>query len=405
MDENSCINYYTGVKTTASGWKATDYTKVVGNAKLYVKSSYCYANGIAFYDKDKNFIIGYGNSSTTSPYVIETVIDVPPEAKYFRMSWYYQTTLPIKEAYAKMNVFETLQRFGEQLSGKYISCWGDSLTAIGGWTTRLQTLSGIPVLNCGGSGEDVPTIMSKQGGDIILLNDITIPASGAVTIGTYSEPMHTQFGKVSKPIMLDGQYTFNPCELDGIIGSIAWTGSSATDTSGTWTFTRTDAGTAKTLSRPTALRSYSDITRNSPYLMIIYMGTNGSFEVSDYDELILQHKQMIAHANAENTIILGMTFSLVENPALYEQKMQDAFGRYFINLRAYLAHPIYTGGEITSCYGLADAGLTATSADITAIEQGKVPPQLLTDGTHYTDACKTVIGNYIYKCCCELGIF
>ena len=135
-----------------------------------------------------------------------------------------------------------------------------------------------------------------------------------------------------------------------------------------------------------------DREKNAPHLMIIFMGQNGGY--TDNDDLVNLHRLMINHAKAKHTIILGLSSGSAESRAEYEATMKKAFGRYFISLREYLSQ-----------YGLADAGLTATAEDRTAMDSGIVPPQLLADGVHYTTATKTVIGNLIYKRACELGIF
>jgi hypothetical protein len=146
------------------------------------------------------------------------------------------------------------------------------------------------------------------------------------------------------------------------------------------------------INRPTALTTSYDREKNSPYLMVIFMGQNdGNFNA---DDLVDRHRLMIQHANAKHTIVLGLSSGSATSRADYEAAMKKAFGRYFISLREYLLQ-----------YGLADAGLTPTTSDTTAMMGGTVPPQLLVDGVHYTAATKTVIGNLIYKRCCELGIF
>ena len=60
---------------------------------------------------------------------------------------------------------------------------------------------------------------------------------------------------------------------------------------------------------------------------------------------------------------------------------------------------------ILSCYGLDDATLTPTQADLDAIATGTVPPKMLTDSVHYTTSTKTVVGNMIFKKCKDLNIF
>lgn len=279
-------------------------------------------------------------------------------------------------------------------SGKYIACWGDSLTAGQSWVQRLQSLAGLPLYNGSTGGENVRTIMARQGADVIMVNDITIPAACTpVTLATYSSPLKTAFGYNATPLLQGGGDHVNPVKLGGVEGTLKWTGSSYNDTSGTWTFTRSEAGEAITINRPTALTTAYDREKNSPHLMVIFMGQNGGYD-SDNEELVNLHRLMIDHAKAKHVIVLGLSSGSASERADYEAAMRKAFGRYFISLREYLSQ-----------YGLADAGLTPTAADTIAMESGTVPPQLLADSVHYTAATKTVIGNLIYKRCCELGIF
>lgn len=95
--------------------------------------------------------------------------------------------------------------------------------------------------------------------------------------------------------------------------------------------------------------------------------------------------------------------------------MKKEFGRYFISLREYLAHPIYDtdGKTIKSCYGLADQELEPGSKEyndvvynaLEEIATGTVPHQILADSVHYTAGTKEVVGKLIYKRCQELNIF
>lgn len=274
----------------------------------------------------------------------------------------------------------------------FIVCWGDSLTAGGGWTSRLAELSGRPVYNAGTGGENVKTIMARQGADVMIVNNITIPADKtAVQIATYADKIDTAFGLKATPLLQGGSHV-NPVKIGDVVGTLAWTGSSYNDTSGVWTFTRKEEGEAVTIDRPTAMTTAYDREKNAPYLMIIFMGQNGGYDSNE--DLVNMHRQMIDHANAQHVVILGLSTGTADSRGAYETAMRYAFGRYFISLREYL-----------SKYGLADAGLTATDEDTAAMAIGQVPPQLLADGVHYTAACKTVIGDMLYKKCCELNIF
>lgn len=337
-------------------------------------------------------------ANNTGDYYLIVGIEVANTSTYNRE---YNESVNVMEITGASNSLSPIARLAEfdpdkveMKTDKYITCWGDSLTAGAGWTERLAALSGIPVHNAGTGGENARTITARQGADVIMVNNITIPAAvEPVTLATYAEPFTTAFGYNATPLLQGGSGHVNPVKIGGIEGTLKWTGSSYNDTAGTWTFTRSEAGEAVTINRPTALVTAYDREKNAPHLMVVFMGQNGGYN-SDDEELINLHRLMINHAKAKHTIILGLSSGSAESRAEYEAAMKKAFGRYFISLREYLSQ-----------YGLADAGLTPTAEDEAAMATGTVPPQLLADAVHYTNATKTVIGNLIYKCACELGIF
>ena len=336
-------------------------------------------------------------STHTGNYYVIIGIEAANTSTYTREYNESVNIMEITDAITSLSPIARLAEFDpdkyEKKTDKYITCWGDSLTAGGGWTERISALSGMPVFNAGVGGENARVIPARQGADVIMLNNITIPASTTpVTIATRSTLFTTALGHSVAPLLQGGSSHVNPVKIGGIEGILAWTGSSYSDTSGTWTFTRSKVGEEVTINRPTALVTAYDREKNSPYLMVIFMGQNGGYDSNE--ELVNLHHLMINHAKAKHTIILGLSTGSASNRADYEATMKKAFGRYFISLREYLSE-----------YGLDDAGLTPTDADITAMATGTVPPQLLADGVHYTSTTKTIIGNLIYKRCCELGIF
>lgn len=277
----------------------------------------------------------------------------------------------------------------------YITCWGDSLTAMGGWTKRLQDLSGIEVYNGGTGGESVYTIAARQGGDAMVVDNLVIPAATtSVKIADNADGIKTMLGFTARPLMQSSPH-FNPCNIGGVEGSLAWDGNK-------WDFTRSESGIQVTIDRPTAIVTNYDKKYNAPKLMIIYMGQNGGY--TDNKDLIAKHRWMIEHSKCRNFVVLGMSSGTAASRADYESAMRNEFGRLFISLREYLAHPIYTDGVVTSCYGLADAGMTPTADDLAKIAIGQVPSQLLIDSVHYKDVTRTIIGNLIYKRCVELNI-
>ena len=138
--------------------------------------------------------------------------------------------------------------------------------------------------------------------------------------------------------------------------------------------------------------------------MILFIGQNGGY--ADLTDLIRMHQQMISHFKGKEYLVLGLSSGTESQRAEYEKQMKQAFGRRFVSLREYLAHPVYDtdGKTVISCYGLDDAGLDPTDADIERIKLGQVPQTLLADSVHYTAATKTVIGTMLYKKMIELGI-
>lgn len=273
-----------------------------------------------------------------------------------------------------------------QLDGGYITCWGDSLTAGGGWTSTLESLTGMKVYNGGTGGENSQTIMARQGGDVMIVDNLVIPSTTEpVTIATRSGDggIKTALGNKVTPLLQGGAHV-NPCYIGDIKGTLRWTGSNYADQTGVWTFTRSEAGERVVVNRPTAIRTDFDINRNRPRIMIIFIGQNGGY--SSVDDLINQHRLMIEHSQATNFIVLGLSSGTASQRADYEKAMRKEFGRRFISLREYLSQ-----------YGLEDAGIEPTEQDVQMMNQGQTPQSLLSDSVHYNTQCKTVIGNMIYK--------
>lgn len=288
-----------------------------------------------------------------------------------------------------------------------IVCWGDSLTAGGGWTSTLQKLSGIPVYNGGTGGENARTIAARQGADVMLVNNITIPAACepvTIAVRKTDSGILTEEGYKVTPLLQGGAHV-NPVKIGEVEGTLRWTGTNYADTNGIWTFTRSVAGEAVTIKRPTAIRTAFDRLHNQPSeVMILFIGQNGGY--TDIADLIRMHQQMISHFKGKEYLVLGLSSGTESQRTEYEKRMTQAFGRRFVSLRAYLAHPVYDtdGKTVISCYGLDDAGLDPTDADIERIKLGQVPQTLLADSVHYTAATKTVIGTMLYKKMIELGI-
>ena len=198
---------------------------------------------------------------------------------------------------------------------RYITCWGDSLTAQSGWTDVLASLSGLPVYNGGCGGENCEAIMARQGADVIMFNNITIPAeSEAITLATNDIGFKTELGKTIKIMHLNSN-GINPCKIGDVKGTLKFIGEWA-DTKSYWTFTRTESGKRVDITRPTSMRTDFDINKNSPHLMVIFMGQNGGYN-ADNAELVRMHRLMIEHAKAKHVIVLGLSSGTASSRADY----------------------------------------------------------------------------------------
>lgn len=218
----------------------------------------------------------------------------------------------------------------------HITCWGDSLTAGGGWTTTLAALSGATVHNGGTGGENARCIAARQGADVMTINNITIPAEcEPVTIAVRAEDtgISTEWGYKVTPLLQGGAHV-NPVEIGGILGTLRWTGANYADQTGIWTFTRSEAGEEVVITRPTAIRTAFDRERNGKSeIMVIFIGQNGGY--TDIDDLIRTHRLMIDHFKGKEYVVLGLSSGTAAQRADYEAAMTEAFGRRFVSMQGF----------------------------------------------------------------------
>lgn len=75
-----------------------------------------------------------------------------------------------------------------------------------------------------------------------------------------------------------------------------------------------------------------------------------------------------------------------------EDSLNQSFGKHYINLREYMV-----------TRGLSDAGLEPTQEDKDSIGKGQVPPQMMTDGCHFTTKGYEEIAKLVFEKMKELG--
>lgn len=276
-------------------------------------------------------------------------------------------------------------------SGPDIVCWGDSLTAgagsgtaggtypgfTGGFPTVLATLTGRTVRNAGVGGENSVTIAARTGATPFLLLPANgqVPASGDVTVTLL--PIN---GTVPAPL-LQG----NGTPGSGFTGSLAGVPGTLSQSSGVYTFSRTNAGTAVPVTRPVAFRTDFSAARRGD-IPILWLGQNGPSDARS----IADDRAVIEHLAA-----LHKRWLVISRPTgtdAIDQTYHDEFGRRFISVRRYLVD-----------YGLADAGITATTQDTADIAAGNVPTSLRIDGVHGNAAYYNIVAQQVNARLRELG--
>lgn len=119
--------------------------------------------------------------------------------------------------------------------------------------------------------------------------------------------------------------------------------------------------------------------------LTLWIGTNGSLLGED---LLNYCKMIVGFFNTNKVIIIGSHYPYSDDLSSIEkteQLLQREFGAQYFNLRDYMVN-----------YGLDDANLTPSQTDEEYIQLGKCPPQLLTDGVHFTEAGYEVIAFQLY---------
>ena len=137
-----------------------------------------------------------------------------------------------------------------------------------------------------------------------------------------------------------------------------------------------------------------DHLRNQ-YANIFFVGENGGFR--NIDELINQIKTMILYSGSNRYVVISFhkpnnVIKTIPQMKEMEDSLATAFGRHFINLRE----------SFVNC-GLKIAGVEPTQEDLDSLKNGQVPPQLLSDGIHFTDKGYHVIAQLVYDKIKELN--
>ena len=269
-----------------------------------------------------------------------------------------------------------------------VVCWGDSLTAglAGGYPKVLEDClkeagMNIPVENEGVVSEGTTQIMARAGATPYkVANAMLIPAK--------AEPVFLKIVGANNKVIRNfpkGKFQYTDVTLNGISGEITKNNEKAG-----WDFTRDFDGESAYVSSNSSIR-FNYVDRYKNYLPIIFMGTNGGF--SSIEELIEQQQAILdTFPEQKKFLIIGLTHQTVVDEDKLDQKMQEHWGKHFINLREYF-----------SGQGVYDAGFKPKSSDLAQMKEGTVPDIMRTDAVHYKMEGYQVLGKYIYQRMVELG--
>lgn len=303
---------------------------------------------------------------------------------------------------------------------KTVVCWGDSLTAPHNSGVLIATIKEVlmgnslaypehmqrdwagdyNIINAGVGGENTLTIMSRQGVFPIKLSlEVRFERDdkGEVYAKFPLSALRSAYNDMQVcPLMQYGYdknspAQINPCSINDKEYELSITADKKY-----YVLKPIDKDNYDgIISSGNIIRTFASKNLRNCYAYIFFMGQNGGF--ANAGELIKQYKAMIDYCGSERYIIIG--FHKPNNPMPTISRMKEmedslhtAFSCHYINLRDYLVRK-----------GLSDAGLTATNEDNDSMSVGQVPPQLMVDGTHFTNDGYKLISNLVKAKFIELG--
>lgn len=376
------------------------------------------AIGYVFFDSDKYVLIAnQGEGAARLPYLTESCFDMTSQIDLFKSA-----------------VNSRLQALEHDAAFKQITIWGDSITWGSASTAKSKCYASLlqtwltnagyshKVVNCGVGGDNMPTILGRMGATMLYLTkNLTIPASASSSAEVDTVSNYVQVGKYLKAackpteqiqLMMQGDlgrshiddpekdlcHTVNPVVVNGVECVWAWEPVAEG---------RVDEGSftlavKETQSADVVLKAGSPIYPHGAKIRsdvaVFAMGTNGGFtDATDYVAMVEAAVMTLGTGKFIVCSPYGGTAlnqQGVEGLEAVEAALMAKYGAKFFNWRKYLVEE-----------GLSVEGLTATSADSTAIAQGKCPPSLLADEVHPNDYGHDAIAKRLYQMMDALGYF
>lgn len=313
---------------------------------------------------------------------------------------------------------------------KQVVCWGDSLTAphcsgsIKGQVKKLllgdssypgileEELGGeYGIVNCGVGGENILTIMARQGVfPMQLAHDVSIYEDKEREFSQYMGGkdvpafVSSYNGKTVTPLLNgydeNNSAKVNPCMIVGqeyMLSSESknWMRNKNFIFQYNYFISSEKSDSSYILPKGSVVETYAMRHLRNQYANVFFMGQNGGFD--SVKELIHQFKAMIDYSGSERFIVISFHRPNVPIPTAnrmteMEDSLSAEFGSHYINLRKYMME-----------HALQDADLEPTQADRDSIATGAVPPQMMVDGVHFTKTGYKLLGKLVARKFKELG--
>ena len=322
----------------------------------------------------------------------------------------------------------TLASCADDKDKKMIVCWGDSLTAshtnngsrvkgpikeliLGddSYPGVLQGLlgDGYEVVNCGVGGENTLSIMARQGAyPMVLAHDVVVFKDDErkfdTFIGNNDMPAFITSYDHHTPItpLLQGGYAedacarVNPASISGLSVTLSSQSKNWLNPNKKFDFEynyflepNQEVQQTDTLRKGTIVKTQAMRTLRNAWCNVFFVGQNGGYH--NAAELVKQIKAMIAYSRCKNYVVVSFhkpndVMPTAKRMMEMEDTLAHNFGKHFINLRRHMVS-----------HGLQDAGMTPTQEDRDSIAHGKVPPQLMVDGCHFTKQGYQIIARLV----------
>lgn len=363
------------------------------------------------------FISNQGEGAARMPFLLDACFDYSTQSRLTRTI-----------------TDERLTALEKKTTKKNITLWGDSITWGSASSANSKCYAAIlqqliagagyihDVINCGVGGDNMPTIVGRIGGTALYLTkDITIPASASQSVVVDSVANYVQVGRYLKAackpteqiqLMMQGdlgrthiddeqrdaRHSVNPMLINGVSCIWAWNAQTEGQTdAGTFTL-RVETTQAAALVVKAGTPLYTHGARIKSDAVVLAMGTNAGFDTAD--EYVKMCDLAIEAANTKRFIVCSpyggtaLTQQGVSGLETLEAALLARYGARFFNWRKFMVED-----------ALAIEGITPTSADTTAINEGKCPPSLLADEVHPNDYGHHAIGKRLFDMMQALGYF